>query len=211
MDKNNLKLTVTQFANSIGRTYSYVQQYIKRGKLVKSGKYIDLDDPVNQKFVEKWQSKGGVFDITRANEKPVSKGKASNNSTKEGGSDNTPSDAPDSDLNRQKKIAEIHHTQAITEKERLKYAKMDSQLIGKEETERLAEHTVKVFSENYQEYIDQIVDKLCEAGGGNKEEIRENIQNHLQNITKETHKDLMNGIHNLSEQYRETRGRGEKK
>jgi hypothetical protein len=209
MDKNNLKLTVTQFANSIGRNYSFVYQYIKRGKLVKTGKYIDLNDPVNAKFIERWELKGNRFDITRANEKPVSKGKASNNSTKEGGSDNTPSDAPDSDLNRQKKIAEIHHTQAITEKERLKYSKMDSQLIGKEETERLARYTVGVFSDNYQEYIDKIVDKLKEVGAN--KETENNIRDHLKHITNETRKDLMNGIQNLSEQYRETRARGERK
>ncbi|NJO91414.1 MAG: hypothetical protein HC831_22475 [Chloroflexia bacterium] len=61
-----VKLTPKQFALAWGgKSASYVTTYIGRKKIVKTGKYIELDNPVNVMFLQELKAKGQLFDLNR--------------------------------------------------------------------------------------------------------------------------------------------------
>jgi hypothetical protein len=49
-------VSIQEFGDLIGKSHYWVHQYIKRGKIIKSGEHIDTNYIVNEAFLKKWQS-----------------------------------------------------------------------------------------------------------------------------------------------------------
>ena len=51
----------SEFAKMCGKTPAHVSTYIRRGKIVKSGKLIDTTFEINKILMEHWQREGGIL------------------------------------------------------------------------------------------------------------------------------------------------------
>ena len=210
MKGNNLKLTVGQFAKAINRSPQFVSTYIQRGKLVKSGKYIDLEEPVNKLWLQSWTQKGNRFDIVPGNgnnhepEKTTERHQEEQNQHKNSSFN----------LDKEKKEVEIKHIKARTRNEEIKHRKHSQNLITQEEAKYIFEYATRVFYENYLKNVGRILSKITDEVTLSQEnymDTRNNVENTLSEIHSETRKELLDGLQNLADQYSEVRGRGEQK
>jgi hypothetical protein len=211
--KSKIKLTPPEFAKCWGRKSKDVHTYKARGFIkFDKNKYIDLDDPINEKFVQKLQAKG-QFDLTKRNQEPVRTVKSK--STGDNGHDKKETVSVDNDsLEAQKIRAEIENKKARTKSEQLRIQKLEGNLIPIQEVETLFIYAIESFQSHYEQEIESILNTMS----GNMDisheryvELRKDIKAMLTNLYNETRRDLLNGVKNLAEQYSEVRGKGEKK
>ena len=210
MKGNNLKLTVSQFARCINRSPQFVSTYIQRDKIVKTGKYIDLEEPVNKLWLQNWTAKGNTFDVMASNSKKQEPKKTLDTHPEEENQYKNSS----FNLDREKKETEINHIKARTRNEEIKHQRHSQNLISKEEAEAVFKYAANVFFDSYRRNIGTILSKITneiELSKSNLSETRENMENTLSDIHSETRKQLMDGLKNLADQYSEVRQRGEQK
>jgi len=210
MKGNNLKLTVSQFARCINRSPQFVSTYIQRDKIVKTGKYIDLEEPVNKLWLQNWTAKGNTFDVMASNSKKQEPKKTLDTHPEEENQYKNSS----FNLDREKKETEINHIKARTRNEEIKYRKHSQNLITQEEAKYIFEYATRVFYENYLKNVGRILSKITDEVTLSQEnymDTRNNVENTLSEIHSETRKELLDGLQNLADQYSEVRGRGEQK
>jgi len=204
---NNLQLTVSQFARAINRSPQWVSNYIRRGKIIKTDGYIDLAEPQNKLWLQRWTAKGNSFDIGPDNDsKQETKEKSVSHPEEQSVNNYT--------LDAQKKQTEISHIRAKTRNEEIKYRKHSQNLISQDEARHLFEHVVNKFHENYRKNIGRILSRITDEVDISKEsyiDTRKTVESSLSDIHEETRKQLLDGLQNLADQYSEVRGRGEQK
>jgi len=220
MPRNNgsIKLTISEFANAIGKTAAWVNVYINRGKINRENGLIDIKDLHNEKFINQ---KNIDFDINRINgpslDKSISQsnGKSKGNGNGEPKSNNTAAGNDEIDtLDLQKKKAELKRLKAQTRNEEIKAAKNEGKLIPIQEVETLFIYAIEGFHNYYQQEIDSILTTITgtiDLSHDRFVELRKDIKNTLTTLYNDTRKQLLEGTENLADQYSEVRGKGEHK
>ena len=128
--------TQADFAKMIGKTRGWLNVYIKRGCPIMSGEFIDDKVEINKRFLDKWVAKQNEQKIPKQKKVKKLKGptisepveiklKAPNISEPV----EIPISSPEDDLDRQKKIAEIHFKKTQIEKNELQSAKLRGESI----------------------------------------------------------------------------------
>jgi hypothetical protein len=217
--KSKIKLTTSEFAKCWGKPVKTLHVYKHRGTIkVDSKGYVDLDDPVNDRFVKKLQNKG-QFDLTKRNDDPVSnkpKTKRNGKQVNANVDSNTFGETGESVelIDYEKKKAELKRIKAQTRNEEIKAAKNEGKLIPIQEAETLFIYAIEGFHNYYQQEIDSILNTITgsvDLSHNRYVELRKDIKNILTQLYNETREQLIDGVENLSEQYSEVRGKGEHK
>lgn len=204
--KYSLRLTSAEFAKCWGAPLSHVHVYKSREKIIqdKDG-YIDLDNPTNKKFIEDLASKGR-FDITKKD--------ATRMVRKVDESEDVPGDdSSKSQLDTEKKKTDIKLQKARIRAEQLKAEKLEGKLIPIQDAETLFIYAIEGFHSHYEQEVESILNTMASSVEISHErfvELRGQLRGMLTDLYNETRKDLIDGVKNLSEQYSEVRGKGER-
>jgi len=203
-----------EFAMSVGVPYGTLRQHINRGKLFKSGDYIDSDFAPNKEYIlEQTEGKGLNVDIVPNSEisnKPTGGAKVAVKLSKPDVQKPKDSDG----MYTRKRIADVLKTEKEIELKNLQIEKIRGELMPVEIVQRIMIVNMQSIFREFESASENIASVYCEILGGNRdhlakmgEEMREALQDSIKNA-KENSKAEISGV---IKEYSATRSRGERK
>jgi len=196
-----------------------VAMWLKRNQIVKNDRgFIDISNPINKIWLDKKIAEGLEMDFNRINEKiapPERVDKKEKEIKPTNGKGSTSQKIAEiADLQKKKARLEIKNLQNKDKLDKLKIEKMEGALIPTDAVIHLIAHIVPTVTAQHKQNIDKILNLLKQRLDiGNKiyVELQKELYNTANDLNAEIKQELINSIDNIVDDYREVRGRGERK
>lgn len=202
------------FAIAVGVSYNTLRQHISRGKLFKSGDYIDSDFAPNKEYIlEQTEGKGLNIDIVSNSEisnKPTGGAKANVKISKPEVQKPKETDG----MYSRKRMADVLKTEKEIELKHLQIEKIRGELMPVDIVQKIMIVNMQSIFREFESACENIGSVYCEILGGNRdhlakmaEEMRESLQDSIKNAKENSKAEITAVI----KEYSATRNRGERK
>lgn len=202
--------TVKDFAKYVGVKTGTLRKHISRKKVIKSGKFIDSDNPINQIYIQDYltdqtfnEDFSAPNEKTRDNEteKPENNKESSGNSFLHS-------------LTRREKIAKTLKMEREAEYKRMQNLKLQGKLMPIELVETTLTINIQSIFRSFESASENIASIYNERLGGNRADLAEMItrmREELERAIGSAKQKAREEIEAHIQEYAETRSRGEKK
>jgi hypothetical protein len=221
-------LTHKQLSSAIGIETKKLSVYRSREKLIAVEKSnpndrkeefrYDINHPINKLFIEDRAASGYNFDMNRIFQKPVNVPRNASVSDSESVVKSEPSSPSgqkkELTLAEKKVIAETKLKDKQYEKAQIEVDKLQGKLVPVDETKHVFLWAANQHNSTFKSFIENELRLLCKQVGASVDETNDLIKNSMQmmeNSLKEYQENLMSGIEGIVSEYKEVRGRGEKR
>lgn len=206
-----------EFAELCGMVTNALSVYIKRGKVIMSGEFVDGELLQNKEFLKKWSEKNGVkqpvaIDINpdiKTKEPKIDKPKRINNESDDGYT------SPGSlyALDKEKKTLDIEKTAEEIQLLKVKNEKARAVVVPTELVKALfSQHTKSILVE-FSNSVDNIITKIAKKKALSNNEVAEIRKELIEEINIAVDKSIdesKKNIKNLMNEYSEKKGVGER-
>lgn len=213
------ELKYVEFAKALGIARASVTMAVQNNSIniVDGKKLIDIDDPINRAWIDKQISKGRTWDLNRiyskepATAQPVNK---SNKSTKPAKPVVDEYQKQLRDLELKKKLEELRRTENTNRMEEIKIRKLQGTLLPIDAVKTVFLFTIENIRSTYLQDVNGLASIFVERLGGEEKhfkELQRTLVEKINDSTKEARDNTIKGLAGIVDEYKETRGRGERK
>lgn len=224
------KLKQAEFCKAMSLSNGYVKTNIVRGKIVRDAEnLIDIDHPTNKQFINYQIASGKTFDINNIfikNEKSLNKNTESvsikvqkiksvkTKSTDKKQEENKinidqPEDTTGYNLAEQKMQYEVDKLRLDCELKELQKNKIEGALVPVDAIQNIFLWSIDTFHSTYAQEVQSLANLF--NSGMSYEATLKNISMALIKLKEDAKNNLLSGIEGVVNEYKEVRGRGEKK
>lgn len=210
-----------ELAKALGIGNANITMAVKNKVLVSDddGK-IDIERPVNKIWIENQKARGRVFDLNQIYNTPAERRKATPKVKLNIGEPDTEqvsitkTNGELADLVLKQKKATLKRTQKAIQLDELKIKKQQGALIPFDEAEFLLVYIVEKIRSTAIQEVDSMANVYKERFNISQQEyieVKKDLNDSVNDIIKDTVKELKSGLVGIQEKYQEVRDRGESK
>ena len=219
-------LKASELAKALNIATAQISMAVKRSKLIRSDdKTFDIHHALNKLWIQKKLDQGCTFDINRAyikgiikkptpikQNKPKSEPKTKDRkSKKERGFDDG------DELDNYARDKALHGLKLLKNKAalaELQVSKMDGTLIPTDSVQDVVLWVIDTFHNTYSQEVKNLAETCIQVFGGDHDqlvELRKDLNESLVRQKNEAKESILSGIQGIIAEYKEVRGRGERK
>jgi hypothetical protein len=211
---SNTILSYAEFARALGIKIAQVSSWIKRGKLIADtvNKKIDYSLPHNKFWIDRQVTAGKKFDLNRTIKNV--KGKRGRPSNKESNEEPTNYQKLLYELDYKRKLADLEARQNANLKERIQIEKLQGLLLPVDAAQDIFLFAIENFRQVFSQELDAFANIFVERLGATDDqykELQKEIAVKINECFSEAKTNIIEGLTEAIEKYKEVRGRGEKK
>ncbi len=209
----NKKIKQVELARALGVKGAFVAMAVKRGHLVREGKMIDLENPLNKLWLQNMKEKGKVFDYNRIFEKDLKTNKPEKKTKEKQAVENKSRiDSDTYNLALQEKKLKVKKLKNEDRLATLKIQKMEGELLPVDAAREIFVWCIETFYNTFNQETNNIGQIYASISGMKHEkiiELKKQINESLIQAKKEAKENMIKGLDGKVNEYKEVRGRGE--
>jgi len=210
------KLKRSELAKALGVSNAVITMAVKRNKLeLTLDGFVDVETEKNKMFIEYQVMKGKSFDLTMLPLKQRVKTKTKERiDSHEHPLSTFVRDDSFKDLELKKKKLEIKRLERGNELDQLKIEKLKGQLVPFDAVKSVFLYSVETFRATYMQEVIGIANIFKQRLNASQKEfveVQKDITERIDLIQKDIKDNLLKGLYGIVNEYKEVRGRGERK
>ena len=211
-------LKYSELARALGMSNASISMALKNGIIEKeeTEKAINIEKPVNKLWINNQIVRGKVLDLNNiyAKPKPPKPKQQTSNESKEITLSKKITGIKDESYIEKKKALELKKLRQAVKLDALKIQKIEGHLIPYDAVKTVFLFAVETFRSTYLQEVDALSNVFIKRLGGTHDnfiELQKELQEKINEIQATVKGDLLQGLKGIQAEYKEVRGRGERK